>query len=40
MTALTLCLAGAALAGDLPSVGDPDSLGFLGAAIGAHDLLV
>ncbi len=28
MAALTLCLAGAALADDLQTVGDPDSLGF------------
>ena len=28
VAALTLCLAGAALAGDLQTVGDPDSLGF------------
>ncbi|HWL18634.1 MAG TPA: hypothetical protein VNS33_03120, partial [Bradyrhizobium sp.] len=28
MVALTLCLAGVALADDLQTVGDPDSLGF------------
>ena len=28
LTMLTLCLAGAALADDLQTVGDPDSLGF------------
>jgi hypothetical protein len=28
LATLTLCLAGAALADDLQTVGDPDSLGF------------
>ena len=36
MAALTLCLAGAALADDLQTVGDPDSLGFSARRLACH----